>query len=890
MTASAAALRLRAPRVAMTALWAFATVAIALGAARAVTTTYVPVLLERIADRPGLIGAVMLVNAVAGFVVPLAAGLWSDRRGTRAPFILGGALVGAGGLIAVALGSASSYLVLALAAATVYVGLNAANTAHRALVAERFGDDDRAAATGAQEGAMLVGALVGTVVGGALIDTSAGGLFLVWALALPLLALPTLAWQRSTASRAAAEPQEEAGSTLGSLAEVLRRDGARQVLLAQVLWVGSYAALTPFMVLYAEDVLGLRAAAAGVLLAAFGLLTGAGMLAGARLPADLARRTLMTGVALLGGGLLAATAASTVAQAAVPFAAAAVGAGLVSSVGFPYFARFVPDGQAGKYAGAFFSARAIASAAALPAAGGVIAVSGSYRALLAMGALGIAGLVPLARAERVRVRPAEPSMHPPIGHLTAVMPVFRSARVGAVAAETLRHVDDLVLVDDGSPPEIAALVDDAARDSRVRVVRLGANQGKGSAVAAGIGAALEGAPDAVIVLDSDGQHPAELIPEFVAAADRADVVVGDRRRARPMPLSRRLANGASTWMLTLVVRRRLRDSQNGMRLLRAGALRDVPPPGGRYEAETRHLKALVRGGLGIAWVPVPAIYEGEPSSFRPLADTVRVARAVLAPVAPRPSELPAEATATLRGGIREWAPRIALGMLLAWTVAAALPVLAPIDEWLFLAVNGLGDGPEWLYDALDPHSRNYLLLAAAATLAVLVGTRRLRFAGGALLTMALAGVFADLVLEVIQLGVDRPRPEEALGAEAHRSHDRHWSHIPSFPSGHLIVSTALVVAAFTMAPVLRIPALVYLAAIAVTRITFGAHFPLDVVVGTIVGWQVGLVSVAVSRAGRLLPRPVRRRASRRVPIAIDAPMLMPRAAPTSTSSQKCTPR
>ena len=64
MTASAAALRPRVPHVALSALWAFATVAVALGAARAVTTTYVPVLLERIADRPGLIGAVMLVNAV----------------------------------------------------------------------------------------------------------------------------------------------------------------------------------------------------------------------------------------------------------------------------------------------------------------------------------------------------------------------------------------------------------------------------------------------------------------------------------------------------------------------------------------------------------------------------------------------------------------------------------------------------------------------------------------------------------------------------------------------------------------------------------------------------------------------------------------------------------
>ena len=186
------------------------------------------------------------------------------------------------------------------------------------------------------------------------------------------------------------------------LLEVLHRDGARQVLVAQILWVASYTALTPFMVLYAEEVLDLRAAAAGLLLAGFGIVTGAGMVWGGRLPAERLRRTLLAGVALLGGGLLTAMAASNVAQAALPFAAAALGAGLVSAVGFPYFSRFVPDGEEGRYAGAFFSARAIATTAALPAAGLLIAATGSYRALLAMGAVGLAGLVPLARAERRR--------------------------------------------------------------------------------------------------------------------------------------------------------------------------------------------------------------------------------------------------------------------------------------------------------------------------------------------------------------------------------------------------------------------------------------------------------------------------------------------------------
>jgi undecaprenyl-diphosphatase len=119
--------------------------------------------------------------------------------------------------------------------------------------------------------------------------------------------------------------------------------------------------------------------------------------------------------------------------------------------------------------------------------------------------------------------------------------------------------------------------------------------------------------------------------------------------------------------------------------------------------------------------------------------------------------------------------------------------------------------------------------------------------------MVASAVFADLVMELIQLGVDRPRPEEALGADARRSHDRHWAHIPSFPSGHLMVTAGLVATAATLARRLRGPLLVYLGAVAVTRVLFGAHFPLDVVVGALVGWQVGLFAAALIRSTGLLP-------------------------------------
>ena len=104
----------------------------------------------------------MLVNAAAGMAVPLVTGVWSDRlqrrgRGRRMPFIVGGTVVTAGGLLAIAFGFNTSYLVLALFAAVVYTGLNALTTAHRALVPETFDEAGRARATSAQELALLAG-------------------------------------------------------------------------------------------------------------------------------------------------------------------------------------------------------------------------------------------------------------------------------------------------------------------------------------------------------------------------------------------------------------------------------------------------------------------------------------------------------------------------------------------------------------------------------------------------------------------------------------------------------------------------------------------------------------------------------------------------------------
>jgi membrane-associated phospholipid phosphatase/predicted MFS family arabinose efflux permease len=831
-------------------LVAFAAAAVGAGTGRAVTTTYLPVVLDRIESAPGLIGLVMLVNAGAGFSVPLVIGYWSDRRrdrgvGARLPFVLGGSLVGAGGLVAVALGSSSSYLALAVFAATVYVGLNAVTTAHRALVAELFPGGERARATSAQELALLGGGLVGLAAGGALADVALWAPFAAAAVLLPLLALPTLLRVEEPHADAH-QPRDR--HAFRYYAAVATRPGVRALLLAEWLWVIGYAALPAFFILYAENVLHLSLARASLVLAAFGLVTAAAMLAAGRLSrADLHRPLLLVGIALMGGGLLAVPLSTNLVATAPALIAAAAGFGVVSTLGFPVLASMIPEGEAGAYTALFFSVRAIGSTVALPLAGGLIALTESYRALFVLGGVvTLLGLVALAGIhvpqhrpspawavrwmtslailyvtvlgtgvlvagtglQRVdetlfrwinalgpgpellfemleepgrnyaflfaltlvaalltctlalrrlvalelvsvglalvllealylvfdRPRPSEvfdraeivlASDHNwadiesfPSGHMAVVTALAASAwfaiprlrgflvayialnavtrvafgahfpldvvagtalgyasalagrslfaqttsrrdrthpatavtiardRVRAVMpthgdipdrkliGEVMRKVGGLTIVDDGSEPGEAAELERITARSGADLVRLPKHRGKGAALRAGIAAAMasDPPPDAVLIVDADGQHPPSAIPSLLEAASTAEIVIGDRfGDLGSMPLERRLANQASRVLLQLSTGHRVRDTQSGMRLLHGRALA-LPIPGDGYEAETRHLKALLVRDVDVAWVPIPAIYGDERSEFRSFRDSVRVLGALLGPV------------------------------------------------------------------------------------------------------------------------------------------------------------------------------------------------------------------------------------------------------------------
>ncbi len=78
-----------------------------------------------------------------------------------------------------------------------------------------------------------------------------------------------------------------------------------------------------------------------------------------------------------------------------------------------------------------------------------------------------------------------------------------------------------VVVDGSTDGTAAGLEDMAASDPRLKVVVLPENSGKGAAVLHGLDLASQQGYTHALTMDSDGQHPAELIPTFMATSTQS---------------------------------------------------------------------------------------------------------------------------------------------------------------------------------------------------------------------------------------------------------------------------------------------------------------------------------------------------------------------------------
>jgi len=191
--------------------------------------------------------------------------------------------------------------------------------------------------------------------------------------------------------------------------------------------------------------------------------------------------------------------------------------------------------------------------------------------------------------------------------VVVAIPAYCAAPTLPTLLDRLRRCWDgeVLVVDDGSTDETSAV----ARRFGVRVVRHHRNYGKGQALATAFQFALDHGFAGVITLDADLQHPPELIPRFLQALARADLVVGSRRHALSlMPRDRQLSNRLTSLVLSVLTGVNIPDSQSGYRALRTSLLpRLFPLWTTRYETESEILFKALRLGARVAFVPVPVI-------------------------------------------------------------------------------------------------------------------------------------------------------------------------------------------------------------------------------------------------------------------------------------------
>lgn len=189
-----------------------------------------------------------------------------------------------------------------------------------------------------------------------------------------------------------------------------------------------------------------------------------------------------------------------------------------------------------------------------------------------------------------------------------------------------------VVVDGSTDGTAAGLQAMAEQDDGLRVIVLAHNQGKGAAVLHGVNLAAEAGYTHALTMDSDGQHPAELIPDFMAASIKqpATMVLGvpvfDASAPTLRVQGRRVSNA---WANLETLWAGIGDSLYGFRVYPVGPLRKIM----RYQPWMRHFDFDPEAVVRLCWygvkpvnLPAPVRYyradEGGVSHFNYLRDNL----------------------------------------------------------------------------------------------------------------------------------------------------------------------------------------------------------------------------------------------------------------------------
>lgn len=215
------------------------------------------------------------------------------------------------------------------------------------------------------------------------------------------------------------------------------------------------------------------------------------------------------------------------------------------------------------------------------------------------------------------------------GKVLAAIPCYNEAPfVGDIVRRARAHVDQVIVVDDGSTDRTAAVAEVAG----AIVVRHETNRGPGAAYRSCLAAARDEGAAFLVTLDGDGQHDPDELPRLLQPllAGEADVVIGSRfLQPYAIPYYRKLGIDIITFLYNVGAKERIVDAQSCYRGYTREALDCLRVTEDGFGFSVELLVQARRAGLRIVEVPIACIYHDAGHSLNPVVHGFEVALMVV---------------------------------------------------------------------------------------------------------------------------------------------------------------------------------------------------------------------------------------------------------------------
>lgn len=189
---------------------------------------------------------------------------------------------------------------------------------------------------------------------------------------------------------------------------------------------------------------------------------------------------------------------------------------------------------------------------------------------------------------------------------------------------------ELLFVDDNSPDGTGKICDGlAAANPRVHVLHRECKQGLGRAYIAGFTWALERGFDRIFEMDADFSHDPRELPNFIKAAESADLVLGSRYiggiRVMNWPLSRLLISTFAGVFVRAITGMPIMDPTGGFKCFRREVLEaidfdKITSSGYSFQIEMSHHAWM----KGFRIVEIPITFEDRRAGFSKMSKNIAV--------------------------------------------------------------------------------------------------------------------------------------------------------------------------------------------------------------------------------------------------------------------------